>query len=71
MVVTGPVLAKIASRLPAHVTILDQKYWIPRASMVALLAHRQYAAGRRDDLWTLVPQYSRRSAAEEKWLAKG
>ena len=41
--------------------MLDQKYWTPRAAMVAQLAHRQYAAGRRDDLWTLVPQYSRQA----------
>lgn len=59
MAVTGPVLAKIGPRLPAHVIMLDERYWRPRAAMVAQLAHRQYAAGRRDDLWTLVPQYSR------------
>ena len=59
MVVTGPALTKIAPRLPSHVILLDQKYWTPRAAMVAQLAHRQYTAGRRDDLWTLVPQYSR------------
>jgi tRNA threonylcarbamoyladenosine biosynthesis protein TsaB len=71
MAVTGPALAKLASRLPTHVTVLDEKYWTPRAAMVAQLAHRQYAAGRRDDLWTLVPQYSRRSAAEEKLQGRG
>jgi tRNA threonylcarbamoyladenosine biosynthesis protein TsaB len=70
MAVTGPALAKLASRLPTHVTALDQKYWTPRAAMVAQLAHRQHAAGRRDDLWTLAPQYSRRSAAEEKWQGR-
>jgi tRNA threonylcarbamoyladenosine biosynthesis protein TsaB len=69
-IVTGPVLSKIASRLPAHVMPLDQKYWRPRAAMVAQLAHRQYAAGRRDDIWKLLPHYSRQSAAEEKWLAR-
>jgi tRNA threonylcarbamoyladenosine biosynthesis protein TsaB len=71
MAVTGPALAKLASRLPAHVTALDQKYWTPRAAMVAQLAHRQYTAGRRDDLWTLAPQYSRQSAAEEKLQGRG
>jgi len=70
MAVTGPILGKIAPRLPVHVTMLDQQYWTPRAAMVARLAHRQYAAGRRDDLWTLAPQYSRQSAAEEKWQGK-
>ncbi|MGA2797005.1 MAG: hypothetical protein ABSE63_05480, partial [Thermoguttaceae bacterium] len=71
MAVAGPALVKLASRLPAHVTALDEKYWTPRAAMVAQLAHRQYAAGRRDDLWTLLPQYSRQSAAEEKLQARG
>ena len=71
MAVTGPALAKLASRLPAHVTALEEKYWTPRAAMVAQLAHRQYTAGRRDDLWTLSPQYSRQSAAEEKLQGRG
>jgi tRNA threonylcarbamoyladenosine biosynthesis protein TsaB len=71
MAVTGPALAKLASRLPGHVILLDDKYWTPRAAMVAQLAHRQYTAGRRDDLWTLAPQYSRQSAAEEKWQGRG
>jgi tRNA threonylcarbamoyladenosine biosynthesis protein TsaB len=70
MVVAGPVLGKLISRLPAHVTVLDQKYWSPRAATVAHLAHRQYSAGRRDDLWKLAPHYTRLSAAEEKWEAK-
>jgi tRNA threonylcarbamoyladenosine biosynthesis protein TsaB len=69
MAVAGPALTKIALRLPTHVTLLEQKYWTPRSAMVAQLANRQYTAGRRDDLWTLLPQYSRRSAAEEKWEA--
>jgi tRNA threonylcarbamoyladenosine biosynthesis protein TsaB len=71
MAVAGPALTKIAPSLPTHVILLDQQYWTPHAAMVAHLANRQYAAGRRDDLWTILPQYSRRSAAEEKWLAKG
>jgi tRNA threonylcarbamoyladenosine biosynthesis protein TsaB len=66
MYVTGPVLGKISSRLPASVTMLDQTFWTPRAGMVAQLAHRQHTAGRCDDIWTLSPQYSRLSAAEEK-----
>jgi tRNA threonylcarbamoyladenosine biosynthesis protein TsaB len=71
MAVTGPALAKLASRLPGHVTVLDEKYWTPRAAMVAQLAHRQYITGRREDLWTLAPQYSRQSAAEEKLQGRG
>ena len=63
---TGPMLVKVAERLPSHVRTLDPRHWPPRASVVAQLAARDYAEGRRDDLWRLVPHYSRRSAAEEK-----
>jgi len=66
-VVTGPVLRKLADRVPSGVMVLDQRYWSPTAGNVARLAARLYAAGRRDDIWSLVPHYSRRAAAEEKW----
>jgi tRNA threonylcarbamoyladenosine biosynthesis protein TsaB len=66
-IVTGPVLRKLAGRLPSGVTSLEPRYWQPAAGYVARLAARRYAAGQRDDLWTLTPRYSRRSAAEEKW----
>jgi tRNA threonylcarbamoyladenosine biosynthesis protein TsaB len=69
-VVSGPVLTKLANRLPAGVSTLDQSYWRPRAADVARLAMNHYAGGRRDDLWTLLPHYSRPSAAEEKWARK-
>ncbi len=69
-VVTGPVLRKLAGRVPDHLTVLAPQYWAPTAAAVARLAARHHAAGRRDDLWTLVPRYSRRSAAEEKWEEK-
>jgi tRNA threonylcarbamoyladenosine biosynthesis protein TsaB len=68
--VAGPVLSKIADRLPEGVLTLDRRAWVPRAGQVARLAARDHAAGRRDDLWKLVPAYVRRSAAEEKWLQK-
>ena len=70
-VLTGPVLGKLADRLPAHLSVLDRQYWSPTAAAVARLAARDHAAGRRDDLWSLVPRYFRRSAAEEKWDEKG
>lgn len=64
---SGPVLGKLAARLPDGVTPLPPQFWSPTAAMVAKLAARDHAAGRRDDLWCLVPRYSRQSAAEEKW----
>ena len=67
--VAGPILAKPAARVPAGVNALDPKDWPPRAAAVARLAWRDWQAGRRDDLWKLLPRYSRQSAAEEKWEA--
>ena len=64
--VAGPILEKLAHRLPNGVLVLDAQYWRPRAAGVARLASRLFAAGRCDDVWSLVPRYSRRSAAEEK-----
>lgn len=69
MAVTGPVLGKLANQLPEGIVAVDQRYWRPRASAVAQLAYRDYLAGRRQDLWNLLPVYSRRSAAEEKQVA--
>ena len=69
-VVTGPGLAKLADRLPSGVTALDPRLWPPTAAAIGRLASRYHALGRRDDLWKLVPHYSRRSAAEEKWDAR-
>ncbi len=66
-VLTGPVLDKLADRVPDRVQLLDRQYWCPTAAAVARLAARLYSAGRRDDLWRLAPQYCRPSAAEEKW----
>jgi tRNA threonylcarbamoyladenosine biosynthesis protein TsaB len=68
--VAGPVLRKLAGRMPPEVTVLQSTCWAPTAAAVARLAARDYVAGRRDDLWQLVPRYSRRSAAEEKWEAR-
>ena len=69
-VVSGPMLRKLAGRLPAGIVPLDERYWPPWAGNVARLAQHHYAAGRRDDLWKLVPRYSRQSAAEERWREK-
>lgn len=70
-VVSGPALLRLADRLPSGIKAMDRRYWPPRASAVGRLAAQYYSAGRRDDLWKLVPHYFRRSAAEEKWDAMG
>ena len=68
--VTGPVLRKLAPQVPPHLPLVAAAHWRPTAATVGLLAARDYAAGRRDDPWKLLPVYSRRAAAEEKWEAQ-
>ncbi len=65
--VTGPGLQPLLGRIPAGVTVVDRELWTPTAPAVGRLAYRQFQSGRRDDVWRLVPRYSRKSAAEEKW----
>lgn len=65
-VLTGPVLQRLAGQLPAATRTTEPGCWQPMASTVGRLAARQYAAGLRHDVWTLLPHYARPSAAEEK-----
>ena len=69
-VLSGPILKKFSGRLPQGVSALAPELWRPTAASVARLAARHHAAGRRDDVWRLVPVYSRQSAAEEKWAQR-
>ncbi len=64
--VTGPMLSRIASRIPANVHMLGGGTRRPRAGSVARLAYRQHRAGRRDDLWRLVPVYTRERLPRRK-----
>ncbi len=64
--VAGPILRRLADRLPSQVRLLDRTFWSARAATVGRLAIDDYALGRRGDLWKLLPIYFRRSAAEEK-----
>ncbi len=64
--VTGPGLRRLQSELPTSVEVVDEAKWQPLATAVGQLGWHEYQAGRRDDLWKLLPQYYRPSAAEEK-----
>jgi tRNA threonylcarbamoyladenosine biosynthesis protein TsaB len=64
--VTGPPLNRLGERLPPQVQMTSQTLWQPMAEAVGRLAWENYCSGERDDLWQLVPQYYRASAAEEK-----
>jgi tRNA threonylcarbamoyladenosine biosynthesis protein TsaB len=68
--VIGPALGRLAARLPDYVVALPQELWQPTAEAVGQVAWRAYRAGRRDDVWQLLPNYIRPSAAEEKRLRK-
>ncbi len=70
VMLTGSGLRAIADRLPPQAIITPQELWEPRASTVAQLALHDHSHGRADDIWTLVPVYYRRSAAEEVWEKK-
>ncbi|MCA9269936.1 MAG: hypothetical protein KDA41_15755, partial [Planctomycetales bacterium] len=67
---TGPVVARLRVSLPAGVKVVPLEHALPLAETIGRLAQRQYAAGRRDDLWTLAPLYFRPSAAEENAVEK-
>jgi tRNA threonylcarbamoyladenosine biosynthesis protein TsaB len=64
--VIGPGLKRLRVELPDDVRVVDESLWQLQASTVGQLGWRDFSAGRRDDLWQLVPQYYRQSAAEEK-----
>jgi tRNA threonylcarbamoyladenosine biosynthesis protein TsaB len=64
--VSGPGLSKLESQIPAAVTIVDRELWSPTAKSIGQLGWRYHQTGRRDDLFSLRPRYSRPSAAEEK-----
>ncbi len=65
-VVTGPGLERLQDRLPSGVIALEPALWSPTASVVGQLGWQSYEAGQRADVFALVPQYFRRTAAEEK-----
>ena len=64
--VAGPPLKKLAEQLPEGVIAADQKQWAPSAEQVGRLAAKKFLAQEFDDPIQLVPNYYRRSAAEEK-----
>jgi tRNA threonylcarbamoyladenosine biosynthesis protein TsaB len=64
--VIGPALGRLAERLPKCVESVPPELWQPMAAAVGHVAWKAYQAGRRDNVWTLGPNYYRASAAEEK-----
>jgi tRNA threonylcarbamoyladenosine biosynthesis protein TsaB len=65
-VVTGPLVPRIAARLPPGVLAAPPDLWTPQARLMLGFAGDEWLAGRGDDLFGLLPNYGRSSAAEEK-----
>ena len=63
---SGPILHRIEKNIPAEITLADRSLWEPQAASIAQIAAARFQRNEFDDLWTLVPQYSRPSAAEER-----
>jgi tRNA threonylcarbamoyladenosine biosynthesis protein TsaB len=64
---TGPILERLADRLPADAQVVPREFWTPSGSSIGQLGWRLFTAGQRDDPFQLVPLYLRRTAAEEQW----
>ncbi len=64
--VCGPPLEKLRDRLPQGVLCADPAQWTPRAENVGRLGIAAFQSGATVDPMQLVPQYYRKSAAEEK-----
>ena len=65
-ILTGPALARYPVPEGASVKVLPPNLWSPTAGALGELAWIYWCAGRRDDLWGLLPKYARLSYAEEK-----
>lgn len=62
----GSGLKHLTEFLTDHPLVADESIWAPRADTLGEVAAAKYAAGVRHDVWSLNPEYFRRSAAEEK-----
>lgn len=68
--VVGPPLAQLAEQLPEGVTAVAAKLWQPQAKIVGTLAYDLFQRGHTTNPVQLVPNYYRKSAAEEKAATK-
>jgi len=66
VVFSGPILHRIEKNVPAGIILEDRTCWNPQAAQIGKIATKRFEQGKFDDLWTLLPQYSRPSAAEER-----
>lgn len=67
---SGPVLARKRQLLPEGVRTVPEECWIPSVEQMGKTAANLYRNGRKDDLWNLLPIYSRPAAAEERRMTQ-
>lgn len=63
--VTGPLLSRKAKHL-ADRNLVDARYWNLDPAVLGRVAYDKIQNGAEDELWTLLPFYSRLAAAEER-----
>jgi tRNA threonylcarbamoyladenosine biosynthesis protein TsaB len=68
---TGPALERWREKVPSNLILADESVWFPQASAAGKLTVQRITSGQcttgvNDDVWSLLPIYSRLSAAEEK-----
>ena len=67
-VINGSGIGRIDTTLLNPAAICPKSAWVPSAATLAICGSQMLKRGQIADAWTLVPQYYRRSAAEEKLL---
>jgi tRNA threonylcarbamoyladenosine biosynthesis protein TsaB len=63
---TGPALERWGNQAPSSLTLAKESDWFPQASIAGKLAIERITSEQFNDTWSLLPDYSRPSAAEEK-----
>jgi tRNA threonylcarbamoyladenosine biosynthesis protein TsaB len=63
---TGPALERWREKAPPHLLFAEEADWLPKASIAGTLAAKRIPMETFVDAWSLLPTYSRLSAAEEK-----
>ena len=70
-IVSGPPMKSLSIDVPDGVTVADESLWSPAATSVARLGYSLYCRAETIDPMQLVPDYYRKSAAEEKAESTG
>ncbi|MDR3234732.1 MAG: tRNA (adenosine(37)-N6)-threonylcarbamoyltransferase complex dimerization subunit type 1 TsaB [Planctomycetaceae bacterium] len=71
LIFTGPALERYAAQMPPEAVLADEQYWFPNAAAAGKLAAERIERLEFDNVFSLLPVYSRMSAAEEKLSAAG